>query len=77
MKATPEHFNQLAGEKPVKPLNYPRFLDSEYQRLVRDTHNHLRDAERHRRKQRIKGNLVTGTWAVSLIGFSIALIVWS
>lgn len=76
MKATPNQFNQIAGEVQVTPLNYPSFLDSELCRQQRIADDRQRKADRYRKRQHIKDRVVTGLWAVCTIGMGVALIVW-
>lgn len=76
MKATPNQFNQIAGEVQAPPLNYPRFMDSELCRQQRIADDRQRKADRHRKRQLIKDRMITGLWAVCLVGFGVALIVW-
>lgn len=74
--ATPEQFNQLAGEVQAPPLNYPRYMDSELCRQQRIADDRQRKADRYQKRQRIKDRVITVAWGVCLVGFGVALIVW-
>jgi hypothetical protein len=51
MKATPEQFNQLAGERDM-PLNYPAFLDSACCQMERKAKKTVKQARKRRKSRR-------------------------
>ena len=73
--------NQTCGgwgevEAQHQPLNYPRYMDSELCRQQRIANDRQRKADRYKKRQRIKDKIITGLWALCIVGMGVALIVW-